>query len=304
MKKRSILFVCTGNVFRSKSANLAFNQYLKDNNIKNWKVDSAGTIANREESSFKTIDTLHKFGIKNTKHKQKKLTKKMLDEYDIIVAMADYHQNFIKKEFNYNQVILFNELALHKNTSVWDINDVVKNRTNNEKAVQKHIEKTIKYIVEQIPNIYKNACERFYLFDEFVNGCKKHSNGYPFIKLHETKNTLSFMSIDIPSKKNGHILIIPKKRFSDFAHVPKQISNELIHSIQKIAKAISKNHGGYNVLLNNGLDAGQYIYHTHFHIIPRNYNDGIKIEGWNHETISEKEFIKLNKLLLKQINSV
>ena len=76
---------------------------------------------------------------------------------------------------------------------------------------------------------------------------------------------------------------------------------EMNQSIQQIGKTLMKEHGGYNILLNNGTDAGQYIFHTHFHIIPRMYNDGIQIEVWDHKNISKKNFLKINKRLKKQI---
>jgi protein-tyrosine-phosphatase/diadenosine tetraphosphate (Ap4A) HIT family hydrolase len=303
MKQKSILFVCTGNVFRSLIAEQLFKKFLQDQKIKNWKVSSAGIIAKKESIDPKTLEALKKLGIKKINHKQKKLTNKILNDFDIVVAMAENHLNFINTKSNFKKVLLFNDLAINEKSSIWDINDEVKNYQKNRPAVEKKIEKTAQEIFKKIPGLFKNANERYYLFSNFVNGEIKHRNGFPFITLHETKNTISFMSIDIPSKEDGHILVIPKTRYVFFSEIPKKVLNELIHSIQKIGNAISSNHGGYNILLNNGMDAGQYIFHCHFHIIPRKYNDGIKVEVWNHQNIPLKDFIKLNKRLLKQINT-
>ena len=63
-------------------------------------------------------------------------------------------------------------------------------------------------------------------------------------------------------------------------------------------------HEGYNVLLNNGRSAGQYILHTHFHIIPRKLDDKIKIEVWKNKKLTIGEYIKLNKQIKKNVDEV
>ena len=47
--------------------------------------------------------------------------------------------------------------------------------------------------------------------------------------------------------------------------------------IGKIAQAVmtAMEADGYNLLCNNGKAAGQVIDHLHFHIIPRNSDDGV-----------------------------
>jgi len=302
MKEKSILFICTGNVFRSMSAEYAFKKYLQDNKISSWKVGSAGTIANPQNIDGKTIQTINKLGMK-VNHKLRKVTKKLLSEYDVIVAMAEDHLEFIQSKLNHRDVLLFNELAIGKKTSIWDFGDEVKDYKTNRLAVEKFIEKTVKYIFKNIPQLYKTVCERYYLFEEFAEGHRKtHINGYAFSKLSETKNTLAFMSIDVSEKSGGHILVIPKKRYVDFTDIPTNILNELMTSIQKIGEKMRLNDKDYNILLNNGVNAGQFIFHAHFHIIIRKPNDGVVIEGWNHhKKISKKKFTELNKKLLKEI---
>jgi len=302
MKKKRILFICTGNVFRSMSAEYALKKYLTDNAISGWHISSAGIIAIKESIDQKILNVLKELGIKSINHKQKKLTGKMLNGYDVIIAMAENHKHFIKSKFNHKTVFLFNELAINKKESVWDIEDEVKDYLTNRKAIENKIERTIKYIFNKTPALFKNISERYFLFSEFVNGSKKHRNGFPFIELYGTKNTVAFMSIDIPEKEDGHILVIPKKRYEDISEIPKIVLNELIQSIVKIGTSIKVNHGGYNILLNNGIDAGQYILHTHFHLIPRSYNDEIGMEIWKNKKISSSDFVKLNNLLKKQIN--
>lgn len=290
-------------------AEYLFKKYLNEKKISGWKVGSAGITARPQDIKLKTIETLEDLGVKKIKHKQRKLTKKILNDYDIVVAMSTDHFDIIKNKFNYKNVILFSELAENKSIPILDIDEEIKNKDirkfkRNKNSVNRKISKTIRYIEKNIPNLFKNASERYYLFVDFVNKNILHRNGFPFIGLYETKNTITFMSLDIPSKEDGHILVIPKKRYEDFSEIPKSVLSELTYSIQKIGNALKLEHGGYNILLNNGRDAGQYIFHSHFHIIPRRKKDGIEIEEWVNKKMSKKDFIKINKDIKKKINSV
>ncbi|HEY4500863.1 MAG TPA: HIT domain-containing protein [Candidatus Paceibacterota bacterium] len=302
MARKSILFVCTGNVFRSVTVEQCFKKYLSDNGIKDWTVGSAGTLAPEESIHSKVLETLREFGISDFEHQQKKLTLEMLETHDAIVCMAENHLEFMRSEFRYKHALLFNDLALGEQTSIWDVEDDVPDYATNPKAVEKKLEHTVREIHDKIPKLFKNASERFYLFSDFVDGKITHRNGYPFITLYETPNSIAFMSIDIPYKEDGHILVIPKKRYFDLSLIPDDILGEILVAIKRVGRAVGAEHGGYNVLLNNGLDAGQYIFHTHFHIIPRRHGDDIKIEGWKRHDISREDFIRLNDKLKQQID--
>lgn len=134
------------------------------------------------------------------------------------------------------------------------------------------------------------------LFCDFVSGKKKsHSGGYPFTVINETQNTVSFMAIDIPATEDGHFLVIPKKHFKHFGDLPKNITHELIDHVDIFAKVLRKTHQGSNILLNDGVSSGQKIMHAHFHVIPRDRRDNIKIEVWKRKKITKSEFKKLNK---------
>lgn len=175
MNQKSILFVCTGNVFRSMSAEYAFKKYLLDNKIINWRVSSAGISAEKEAVDAKTLEILKKLGVKNINIKRKKLTKKMLHDYDIVVAMAQNHLNFIKSNLNYDNVLLFDELAVNKKSSIWDIEDEVKDYKTNRGSVEHKIERTVKEIFRKTPLLFKKANERYYLF---CDSCADYTRKY------------------------------------------------------------------------------------------------------------------------------
>ncbi len=284
------------------SAELSFKKYLADNGITDWTVGSAGIIAAPQTIDPKTLETLRELNIDAQGHEQRRLTREILEHYDVIVGMAQDHIDYIKSEFNYSYAILFNELVLGEETSVKDIEeDEVLVYQTDRLAVEEKVERTVKEIFEEIPVLFKNVSERFYLFSDFVAGRITHRNGFPFITLDETPHSIAFMSLDIPGNEDGHILVIPKKRYSNLSEVPKEVLSDILSSIKKIGHALTIDHGGYNVLLNNGLDAGQYIIHTHFHVIPRRSGDGITIEGWSHPKITQEDFIKLNEKLQQRI---
>lgn len=301
---KSILFVCTGNIFRSMSAEYAFKQYLTNNEITNWKVGSAWIIANPQAINPTTLSSLTSKGINANEHQQRKLSKELLEQYDVIVAMAENHRDFIISHFGHRPVLLFNELAIELASSVTDIEDDIVDYQHHPKAVEEKIQTTVDYIFDHIADVFQKANERYYLFHDFASWHITHRWGYPFIPLYETTHTIAFMSISIPDKEDGHILVIPKERYVDIALIPPNVLKELIMSIQHIGKVIKHHHGGYNILLNNGPDAGQYIFHSHFHIIPRDKNDEIILESWKEKKLSIDEFVTLNTVLLQQLGSL
>jgi histidine triad (HIT) family protein len=66
-----------------------------------------------------------------------------------------------------------------------------------------------------------------------------------------------------------HILIMPKKEISGIDELKKE-DLPLIGEIFFVAKNLAKKfelEEGYRILSNNGPDAGQTIFHLHFHLI-------------------------------------
>ena len=59
--------------------------------------------------------------------------------------------------------------------------------------------------------------------------------------------------------------------------------------------SLDKTISAFNVGINIGKDAGQTIFHTHIHLIPRRHKDIHNPEGGIRGVIPEKEYIKLNR---------
>ena len=101
------------------------------------------------------------------------------------------------------------------------------------------------------------------VFQKIIN------NELPAEKVYETDTTLSFLSIDPINK--GHALVIPKTPVKDIFELSDTDAPELMKAIVTVAKAVKQATGapGVNVIANNGAEAGQEVFHLHFHIVPR-----------------------------------
>ncbi|XP_024627250.1 adenylylsulfatase HINT3 isoform X2 [Medicago truncatula] len=72
-----------------------------------------------------------------------------------------------------------------------------------------------------------------------------------------------------------HSLIIPKSHYPSLDATPPSVVAAMSSKVPFISNAIMKATGcnSFNVLINNGAAAGQVIFHTHMHIIPRKAYD-------------------------------
>ncbi len=69
----------------------------------------------------------------------------------------------------------------------------------------------------------------------------------------------------------GHTLVIPKLEVKRLEDLPESEALSLMRTMQHVAKAVSAAFDGidYNLILNNGANAGQEVEHVHFHVLPR-----------------------------------
>ena len=91
----------------------------------------------------------------------------------------------------------------------------------------------------------------------------------PCEKIIETDSEIAFLDINPCAK--GHTLVIPKLEVERLEDLPETQTMSLMRTIQQVAKAVSTAFDGidYNLILNNGVNAGQVIEHVHFHVLPR-----------------------------------
>jgi histidine triad (HIT) family protein len=89
----------------------------------------------------------------------------------------------------------------------------------------------------------------------------------PSRKVFENERILAIE--DIHPIAPVHILIMPKKEIPNIQSIEPQ-DYSLIGEIVEVAQRLAEEKGigdGYRLLTNNGPDAGQTIFHLHFHLI-------------------------------------
>lgn len=98
--------------------------------------------------------------------------------------------------------------------------------------------------------------------------CKIVSGEIPSNKIYEDENYLAFH--DINPKAPIHVLIIPKQHIAYLADLDdsnKHIIGEMTLIANKLAKDLAIDQTGYRVLINNGPDSGQEVFHIHMHLL-------------------------------------
>lgn len=94
MTKKTVLFVCTGNTCRSPIAEGIFKNMLKDRD--DVRVVSAGTMTfGGMPAAKESIDILQEENIDISGHCSHQLSEQLIDQADIILAMADSHKRQI-----------------------------------------------------------------------------------------------------------------------------------------------------------------------------------------------------------------
>ena len=97
--------------------------------------------------------------------------------------------------------------------------------------------------------------------------CKIVKGDIPSTKVYEDETVYAFR--DINPQAPTHILVIPKAHIGSVAEITAENSGVVAHIFEVIAK-IAKDEGlegGYRVVSNCGADAGQTVFHLHFHIL-------------------------------------
>lgn len=117
--------------------------------------------------------------------------------------------------------------------------------------------------------------------------CKIIQGELPSYKVYEDERVLAFL--DINPINPGHCMVIPKTHYENIFDAPEEVVVDLAKAVKKIAPGVSKAVGakGFNLGVNNGVDAGQIVFHSHWHIMPRFPGDG-------HELWKGKEQYKEN----------
>ncbi len=98
----------------------------------------------------------------------------------------------------------------------------------------------------------------------------------PAHKVFEDEVTLAFM--DVMPESDGHTLVVPKAPAENLFDLSPADLGQLIQATQKVAVAIRTafQPDGLTLMQFNGPEAGQTVFHIHFHIVPRYAGVGLR----------------------------
>ena len=111
--------------------------------------------------------------------------------------------------------------------------------------------------------------------DESCIFCKIIAGQIPCACVYEDADIFAFLDINPIAK--GHTLIVPKGHYPTLLDLPPGEGEALLFAMRLVAKAVQNETGagGFNCIQNNFGPAGQMVFHSHWHIIPRFENDGL-----------------------------
>lgn len=119
--------------------------------------------------------------------------------------------------------------------------------------------------------------------------CKIIKGEIPSHIVYEDHEVLAFL--DINPVNPGHTLVVPKQHAENYFETSEEDLKHIAATVKQIAPGILRAVGskGFNLAVNTGAVAGQVIFHTHFHIMPRFEDDGHKL--WQRKEVGSLEEI-------------
>jgi protein-tyrosine phosphatase len=145
---KSILFVCTGNVFRSVAAEYALRAQLSQASA--YHVKSAGIEAKSQKIHPVILNRLRLKGTDASAHVPQILTKELVRRNDLIIAMGLGHREFLQTKFGLT-VPLFNEVAFGEDSPILDLHEALPNWERDMVEAREYVESVIDHIWDSIP---------------------------------------------------------------------------------------------------------------------------------------------------------
>lgn len=149
-----ILFVCTGNIFRSMIAEHALRYTAGATS--DYSFSSAGTEAKAQPMVDIVHQGLNARGIDPSEHVQRRLTPELFDGADLVVAIGLDHVAFIEETYKETPV-LFDEVAYGRRQAILDTWEAVPDHETNAEARDAHIRSVLNHIWDGATPFLRNA---------------------------------------------------------------------------------------------------------------------------------------------------
>ena len=153
----SILFICSGNIFRSVVAEYALKSLLGRSSP--YIVGSAGIEAHPQHIHPLIRERLSMKGSDPSNHIQRKVTQELLDGVTLPVAMGLNHRDWIRQNFN-RDVRLFNEICFQKCEPILDLHEAIPQWQDHLEASRDYVLFVIDYIWNTMPIFLASLPER------------------------------------------------------------------------------------------------------------------------------------------------
>ena len=131
--------------------------------------------------------------------------------------------------------------------------------------------------------------------------CKIIKGEIPSYTIYEDENVKVIM--DIAPAAKGHAILLVKEHVANVFELNAELAGNVFAVVPKVAAAIKEELGcdGMNILQNNGVEAGQTVFHLHIHFIPRWKDDSINIK-WSPLDYADGEAGELAKRIAARMN--
>jgi len=130
--------------------------------------------------------------------------------------------------------------------------------------------------------------------------CKILKGEIPSSTIYEDENVKVIMDIEPAAK--GHAILLVKEHVANVFELNAELAGKVFSVVPKVATAIKEELGcdGMNILQNNGVEAGQTVFHLHIHFVPRWKDDSVNIK-WKKLSYADGEAAELAKRIAKRI---
>jgi histidine triad (HIT) family protein len=100
----------------------------------------------------------------------------------------------------------------------------------------------------------------------------------PGYTVYEDDEVLAFL--DVNPVASGHTLVVPKAHRERFTDLSAAETAAVFTAAREVAGAVERalEPDGYNLLQTNGAAAGQEVFHSHVHVVPRTAGDDVRLD--------------------------